>query len=161
MPLARDVVKELAIEHGGCLRPVQLRRTDLVTGEVSQVLVPCGHTLGSVCLPCAERARTLRAVQCREGWHLDHEPVIEPADPDDWQRWLIERRAETQAKRDRAEAVGDDTAENDELNRELDDEITRAGLRGNVLPGRPARRHRSTRRRQDAPELPRRKGSTG
>ncbi len=157
MPLARDVVKELAIEHGGCLRPVQLRRTDLVTGEVSQVLVPCGHTLGSVCPPCAERAMTLRAVQCREGWHLDQEPVIEPDDPDDWQRWLIEKRAETQAERDRAEAVGSDTAEHDELNRELNDEITRAGLRGNVLPGCPARRHRSTRRRQDAPELPRRK----
>ena len=157
MPLARDVVKELAIEHGGCLRPVQLRRTDLATGEVSQVLVPCGHTLASVCPPCAERAKTLRAVQCREGWHLDQEPVIDPDDPDDWQRWLIEKRAETQAARDRAEAKGGDTAEHDALNGELDEEISRAGMRGNVLPGRPTRRHRSTRRRQDAPELPRRK----
>jgi len=30
-------------------------------------------------------------------------------------------------------------------------------MRGNVLPARPARRHRSTRRRQDTPDLPRRK----
>jgi hypothetical protein len=30
------------------------------------------------------------------------------------------------------------------------------GCGGNVLPARPARRHRSTRRRQDAPDLPRR-----
>ena len=30
-------------------------------------------------------------------------------------------------------------------------------MRGNVLPARPVRRHRSTRRRQDAPDLPRRK----
>ena len=30
-------------------------------------------------------------------------------------------------------------------------------MRGKVLPARPARRHRSTRRRQDAPDLPRRK----
>ena len=30
-------------------------------------------------------------------------------------------------------------------------------MRGNVLPARPARRHRSTKRRQDAPDLPRRK----
>ena len=30
-------------------------------------------------------------------------------------------------------------------------------MRGNVLPAKPARRHRSTRRRQDAPDLPRRK----
>ena len=47
MPLARDVVKDIAISHGGCIRPVQLRRTDLATGETEQVLVPCGHTLAS------------------------------------------------------------------------------------------------------------------
>jgi hypothetical protein len=46
-------------------------------------------------------------------------------------------------------------AELDERIGELDDEITEAGLRGNVLPARP-RRHRSTRRRQDAAPLPRR-----
>lgn len=156
MPLARAVVRQLAAEHGACLRPVQLRRTDISTGQVEQVLVPCGHTLGSVCAPCAERAKALRAAQCREGWHLDHETVIDPDDPDDWQRWLIEKRAETQARRDRAEDQGEDAAEQDTLNDELDEEITRAGLRGNVLPTRLARRHRSTRRRQDAPDLPRR-----
>ena len=101
MPLARSVVRQIAAEHGACLRPVQLRRTDVSTGRVEQILVPCGHTLASVCAPCAERARVLRAAQCREGWHLDHEPVIDPDDPDDWQRWLVEKRAETQAERDR------------------------------------------------------------
>ena len=102
MPLARSVVRQIAAEHGACLRPVQLRRTDVSTGRVEQILVPCGHTLASVCAPCAERAKVLRAAQCREGWHLDHEPVIDPDDPDDWQRWLVEKRAETQAERDRA-----------------------------------------------------------
>ena len=81
MPLAREVVYDLAVEHGACIRPVQLRRTNLDTGEVEQVLVPCGHTLASVCPACAERARTLRAAQCREGWHLEDEPVIEPTRP--------------------------------------------------------------------------------
>ena len=81
MPLARDVVKDIAIEHGGCIRPVQLRRTDLATGETEQVLVPCGHTLASVCPACAERAKNLRAAQCREGWHLETEPAIEPDEP--------------------------------------------------------------------------------
>jgi hypothetical protein len=81
MPLARDVVRDLAVEHGGCVRPVQLRRTNLDTGKVEQVLVPCGHTLSSVCPSCAERAKTLRAAQCREGWHLDAEPVIIPMTP--------------------------------------------------------------------------------
>lgn len=38
----------------------------------------------------------------------------------------------------------------------LDEEINRAGMRGKVTPDRPKRRHRSTRRRQDAPPLPRR-----
>ena len=83
MPLARDVVKDLAIEHGACIRPVQLRRTDLATGETEPVLVPCGHTLAIVCPSCAERAKNLRAAQCREGWHLEREPVIEPDDPTD------------------------------------------------------------------------------
>ncbi len=77
MPLARGVVRELAVTNGGCVRPIQLRRTDIATGQVEQVLVPCGHTLATVCPSCAERKKTLRATQCREGWHLDHEPVTE------------------------------------------------------------------------------------
>src|SRR6266568_1741144 len=43
----------------------------------------------------------------------------------------------------------------DERIGELDEEIAVSGMRGNVLPARP-RRHRSTRRRQDAAPLPRR-----
>ena len=78
MPLARQVVKDLAAEHGACLRPVQLRRTDIDTGHIEQVLIPCGHTLAHVCPSCAERAKTLRAVQCREGWHLENEPDLTP-----------------------------------------------------------------------------------
>src|SRR5216683_4666732 len=115
MPLARDVVRELAVEHGGCVRPVQLRRTDLDTGHIEQVLVPCGHTLATVCPSCAERARTLRAAQCREGWHLDAEPVITPGPADDEQRMWVEHRAKTQQHRDHAQAAGQDTGELDEL----------------------------------------------
>src|SRR6266487_5907454 len=126
MPLVRDVVRDLAISHGGCIRPVQLRRTDTRTGQAEQVLVPCGHTLASVCPACAERAKTLRAAQCREGWHLEDEPVIEPHDPNDEQRYWAGTRAEAQQWRDRAEDAGQDTAELDELNAELDEEITRS-----------------------------------
>ena len=54
-----------------------------------------------------------------------------------------------------AEAAGKDTGELDELITELDQEIARSGLRGKADPSRPRpRRHRSTRRRQDAPDLP-------
>src|SRR5258708_39489407 len=93
MPLARDVVRDLAAEHGGCVRPVQLRRTDLGTGHVAQGLVPCGHTLATVCPSRAERAKTLRAAQCRDGWPLDPEPVITPHPSDDAQRMWAEHRA--------------------------------------------------------------------
>jgi len=159
MPLAREVVQELAVEHGACIRPVQLRRTHIDTGEQEQVLVPCGHTLASVCPSCAERARTLRAAQCREGWHLEDEPVVQPDPATDDQRWWIQTRAEAQRLRDQAASDGQDTGDLDELVTELDAEITAAGMRGKVLPARPTRRHRSTRRRQDAPDLPRRQVS--
>ena len=155
MPLARQVVKDLAAEHGACLRPVQLRRTEIDTGHVEQVLIPCGHTLASVCPSCAERARILRAAQCREGWHLDHEPVIDPDPATEDQRATVTDRAEAQADRDALAGEGLDTSELDERIGELDQQITDAGLRGQVLPARP-RRHRSTRRRQDAAPLPRR-----
>jgi len=154
-PLARNVVKEVAAEHGACLRPVQLRRTDIDTGYVEQVLIPCGHTLASVCPPCAERARLLRTAQCREGWHLDQEPVIDPDPATEDQRKLITDRAETQETRDLLASAGLDITDQDERIDELDQQITEAGIRGNVLPARP-RRHRSTRRRQDAAPLPRR-----
>jgi hypothetical protein len=155
VPLARQVVKDLAAEHGACLRPVQLRRTEIDTGYVEQVLIPCGHTLASVCPPCAERARILRAAQCREGWHLDHEPVIDPDPATGAQRALITGRAEAQEGRDLLASAGLDIGELDDRISELDRQITDSGLRGKVMPARP-RRHRSTRRRQDAAPLPRR-----
>ena len=40
MPLAREVVRDLAVEHGACIRPIQLRRTNLDTGDTAQVLIP-------------------------------------------------------------------------------------------------------------------------
>src|SRR5215469_12825207 len=126
MPLARDVVRDVAIEHGACIRPVQLRRTDLTTGETEQVLVPCGHTLASVCPACAERARNLRAAQCREGWHLEDEPDPEPDRATDQQEWWIQNRAEIQARRDYVDVRGEDTGDLDELLAELDGEINRA-----------------------------------
>src|SRR5436309_1930404 len=80
--------------------------------------------LASVCPPCAERARILRAAQCREGWHLDHEPVIDPDPATEEQRDLITDRAETQEGRDLLAGEGLDTGELDERIGELDQEIT-------------------------------------
>src|SRR5690349_20022385 len=155
LPLARQVVRDLAAEHGACLRPVQLRRTEIDTGHFEQVLVPCGHTLASICPPCAERARILRAAQCREGWHLDQDPVIDPDPATEEQQELITDRAEAQEARDLLASAGLDVGELDERIGDLDEQITESGLRGKVLPARP-RRHRSTRRGPDATPLPRR-----
>ena len=164
-PLAKDAIRKIAEASGGCLRPVQVRRTDTVTGQVDHVMVPCGATLASICPPCAERAKALRAAQCREGWHLEDEPDLTPAALNVTQEYWLTVRAEAQAFRDRAWLSGEDAAELDALLAELDVEITRAGVRGTVTTvntgsGKPqARRSRSTRRRQDAAPLPRRKVS--
>ena len=56
----------------------------------TQVLVPCGHTLAHVCPSCAERARTLRAAQCREGWHLEDEPDLTPDPATEDQQWWVD-----------------------------------------------------------------------
>jgi hypothetical protein len=157
-PTARDAVRAVAENHGACLRPIQLRRTNTQTGQVDQVLVPCSATLASLCPPCAERAKELRAAQCREGWHLESEPIPAAPAPDEIQAMWVEHRAQAQAERDHAEAASEDTAELDELIADLDAELRRSGLRGNPDSSGPRpRRQRSTRRRQDAPDLPKRK----
>ncbi|MDL4819295.1 replication initiator [Actinomadura opuntiae] len=161
-PLARGVLEAVAVEHGVCVRPVPMRRVDLHTGAAEVVYVPCGHTLASVCPSCAERKRKLRAVQCRQGWHLADEPVITRADPDEEQRAWMELRSQAQAARDRAAEDGTADGEGpefwDAVVRDLDIEIERTGVRGSLKTGEDARgrRTRSTRRRQDAPDLPRR-----
>src|SRR5260370_13536554 len=157
-PHIRDVIKTGAAEHGAGTRPVQLRKTNLDTGQVEQVLVPCGATLSSVCPSCAERAKVLRAAQCREGWHLEHEPVTSPDLPDDYQRWLAATLADLAVARDRATEHGQDTADLDDSIVALTGELARLGIRGSLgTTSKPTnRRQRSTRRRQDAPHLPRR-----
>ena len=104
MPLARDSIRKIAEASGGCMRPVQLRRTDTVTGQSETIMIPCGATLASICPPCAERAKSLRVSQCREGWHLEDEPDPGPAAPDETQEYWLILRAEAQARRDRADA---------------------------------------------------------
>ena len=162
-PLARDSIRKIAEASGGCLRPVQLRRIDTQTGEIMSVMVPCGTTLASICPPCADRAKALRAAQCREGWHLEDEPDLTPAAPDELQEFWLTMRAEAQLRRDQAGAAGQDTTNYDELIDDLDIEITRAGIRGKVTTNyssdgkQRSRRSRSTRRRQDAAPLPARK----
>jgi hypothetical protein len=156
-PLARDVVEAIAVQNGVCIRPIALRRMDIYTGASEIVDVPCGTILASKCPSCAKRNKQLRKAQCREGWHLEDEPEITPDEPTDYQRYLIEQRAMFQAERDKAEREDNPNLPDIELAIiELDEEINAAGVRGKAVTGTTPKRTRSTRRRQDAPDLPRR-----
>ncbi|MFD3685742.1 replication initiator [Nocardiopsis sp. NPDC058631] len=165
-PLAREVAEQVAADHGVCIRPVSLRRTNLATGATEVIDVPCGSTLESRCPACAKRKRSLRRTQCEEGWHLAAEPVVEPDPPTEQQRSWVEQRAVVTAERDRLAATG--AADPEQLSAldaaiaGLDEDITASGLRGSVTRSADSpdssgsRRVRSTKRRQDAPDLPKR-----
>jgi hypothetical protein len=161
LALSGDVARQLAEDHGVCIRPLALRRIELSTGRVDVVPVPCGSRREDVCSPCAEKARRLRVVQCREGWHLEHEPDPGPATPTEAQKELMATRADLHAAYQLARENGEDgeCAEIADIVAELDAELRGLGVRGRLEPldppARPARK-RSTRRRQDAPNLPRR-----
>jgi hypothetical protein len=116
LPRAVDALKNLAIDHGVCIRPVSLRRTDLTTGATELIDLPCGATLEAKCPPCAKRARHYRQVQIREGWHRTDEPVPPPAPATDDQKALISLRADFEFYRAQAEraAEWDQVAELDE-----------------------------------------------
>jgi hypothetical protein len=123
-PLARHTLRQITQDRGGCIRPVQLRRTDLDTGEVTQVLIPCRSTLDTACPGCAKRAQGLRAEQCRDGWHLEDEPPDSHPSPDDEQQFWLSLRARAQVLHDQA-GTAEDAAALDLLIAELDDELAR------------------------------------
>ena len=160
LPLTADVAVALAEQHGVCIRPLAMRRIDTTTGRIDIVPVPCGSTREDQCPPCADKARRLRMTQCREGWHLEAEPVTDRATPSEEHKALMATRADLLAVYTECRAVGDEiTCEQiAESVAELDAELRRAGVRGRLTPLDPAPKpvKRSTRRRQDAPDLPRR-----
>jgi hypothetical protein len=112
-----DVIRAHAERVGVCVRPIIVRLHDTETGATRLVPIPCGSTRESQCGPCADKARRLRMQQCREGWHLDTDPLDDSEGSDD---------------------EGSVDAENTD---DADDQDA-------------GRRVRSTRRRQDALDLP-------
>ena len=177
MPKVRSVLAAAATEYGVCLRLVALRVTDTVTGTSRVVDVPCGATRAAVCPPCAERARTLRAAQCREGWHLAEEPEPARPVPTERQRELATEAADLRYIRELTAQAGHDPTELDPIIAANAAELVAEGVRG-TLPAWPdpdsghggdeeaeegdqdeggpgGRRVRSTRRREDVPDLPR------
>ncbi len=92
-PIALHAIKAIAEAEGVCVRPLAMRRTDLATGETAVIDLPCGATRESKCGPCARRARRLRQVQCREGWHRPDEPLPAP-EADEEQAAMLRLRAD-------------------------------------------------------------------
>jgi hypothetical protein len=163
-PLAADVVTALAEQHGVCVRPFTMEVGDPDTGELRYVPMPCGSTVESVCGPCARKARALRMVQCREGWHLDEEPVFDRDQPTGEQTAQLAVRADLVALYQAAVDTGQagDAEELRESIREADEELRQLGVRGRLIsPDAPPKQpvKRSTKRRQDSPNLPTRRVS--
>jgi hypothetical protein len=161
MPLAADVVIAAAEQHGVCIRPFTMEVGDRDTGELRYVPMPCGSTIESVCGPCARKARALRMVQCREGWHLTEEPVFDRDQPTEDQTTQLALRADLVALYRVAVDTGQagDAEELREAVREADEELRQLGVRGRLpSPDTPPKRPptRSTKHRQDSPNLPRR-----
>ncbi|MGH3824737.1 MAG: replication initiator [Pseudonocardiaceae bacterium] len=160
LPLSADVAQALAEQHGVCIRPLAMRRIDITTGRVEVVPVPCGSTREDQCQPCAEKARRLRMAQCREGWHLDAEPLTDRATPGEDHKALMATRADLLAAYTECKTHGDEiTCEQiAESVAEIDTELRALGVWGRLTPLDPPPKplKRSTRRRQDAPDLPRR-----
>ena len=158
-PCFHDVAVSAADKHGVCVRPLVMRTLDLDTGVTDYVAVACKSTSESQCPSCAKRARVLRMQQLREGWHLDHEPVQQPNAPSELQTELLAHRADLIAAYRTARDEGEDAAA-EEMRQEIqsvDDDLRASGMRGRIpSPDEPATmtRKRSTRRRQDAPDLP-------
>ncbi|MDQ3763151.1 MAG: replication initiator protein [Actinomycetota bacterium] len=160
LPLSADVALVLAKQHGVCIRPLAMRRIEITTGRAEVVPVPCGSTREDECPPCAEKTRRVRMLQCREGWHLDEEPVTERTRPSEEHQELMAARADLAAAYAQCKTHGDEASceQIADSVAELDTELRAAGVRGRLTPLDPPAKpvKRSTRRRQDAPDLPRR-----
>lgn len=118
------MARELAEADGVCARPQLRRVTDRETGSVTRVALACGSTRESVCPACPAKARRLRMQQRAEGWHRTDEP-----------------EGDTGGISASTTDDGDTASISDEAGSDTGG-ITRD------------RRVRSTKRRQDVPELP-------
>ncbi len=161
LPSLKDIAEAAAEKEGVCARVIPMRAVDDRTGKISYVGAPCKCRFESVCPACAKAYRLLRATQLREGWCLSEEPVDETVEPTQEQQDLLSARAHLFDQFRQAREDGDDeTAESIRaLVAEIDTELRELGVKGRFpsLDEKPRRKAKSTRRRQDVPDLPRRK----
>nr|WP_280356403.1 replication initiator [Nocardia otitidiscaviarum] len=159
--MTREVAMAAADTFGVCRRPLAMRVQE-ADGSERIIGSPCKSTVASVCPACARRAWSLRFQQCREGWHAETEPVDEKREPTPVQVELLTARADLteQYRRDVEAGDGEAAAVVRDIVAQLDTDLRASGVRGRLpaLDAAPKlRATRSTRRRQDTPNLPRRK----
>ncbi|WP_405149363.1 helitron helicase-like domain-containing protein [Nocardia salmonicida] len=161
MPSLKDIAESAAEKEGVCARVIPMRAVDDSTGKISYVGAPCKCRFEAICPACAKAYRTLRANQLREGWCLSEEPVDETVEPTKEQTDLLNARAHLfdqfrQAREDEDDDLADSIRA---LVVEIDSELRDLGVKGRFpsLDEKPRRKAKSTRRRQDVPNLPRRK----
>ncbi|MGX1774831.1 replication initiator [Nocardia brasiliensis] len=162
MPNFYDIAVAAAEKFGVCKRPIPMRIYDSRKLTESYVATPCKATIESTCPACAKTARNLRMTQCYEGWHLDTEPVEDKPAPTAWQVQLLDARAELFDNFQTAKTHGDHGLMDGirEVVADLDQELRDSGIKHRIPPLEPMpkkRAVRSTKRRQDMPDLPRKK----
>ncbi|OBA48816.1 replication initiator protein [Nocardia sp. 852002-20019_SCH5090214] len=162
IPNLHEIAQAAADKHGECRRPIPMYTYDPDTGDTKYVGAPCKSTLESVCPSCAAKARSLRMQQAHEGWHIETEPVDIKRDPTQHQLELVETRASLMTNYQEAKASGDQDMMDGirEVVADVDADLRETGVRGRLPaldPEPKSERKRSTRRRQDVPDLPRKK----
>ncbi|WP_428846909.1 replication initiator [Nocardia terpenica] len=161
-PSFYEIAQGAADKFGVCRRPIPMMVIDTVTWKTEYVAAPCKSTVESDCPACAARARLVRFQQCSEGWHAETEPVDPTPEPTDEQTDLLTQRADLVSDYRNAKKNGNE--ELAEILRDavagLDTELRATGIRQSLPPLDPKPKpapKRSTKRRQDVPDLPRRK----
>uniref|UniRef100_UPI00351CCCFD replication initiator n=1 Tax=Nocardia brasiliensis TaxID=37326 RepID=UPI00351CCCFD len=161
MPDVRDIAEAAAEQHDVCARVVPMRAYDTRTGRVSYVGAPCKATVASTCPACAKANKYVRMTQLREGWCAEHEPVRPEPVVTEAQAQVLAARADQFGRYQDARRDGDhELAEAIKaLVADLDTELRELGVRGRLpaLEDKPRRKAKSTRRRDDVPDLPRKK----
>ncbi|WP_278260604.1 replication initiator [Nocardia sp. AG03] len=161
MPDITDIAEAAAEKEGVCARVVPMRAFDPITSRTSYVGAPCKSTNAGTCPACAKANRYLRMTQLREGWCAEHEPVDPETVVTPAQEQVLAARAEQFAAYHEARRAGEhEFAESIKaLVADLDTELRELGVRGRLpaLDEKPRRKAKSTRRRDDLPDLPRKK----
>ncbi|WP_328411253.1 replication initiator [Nocardia sp. NBC_00403] len=161
MPDINDIAESAAEKEGVCARVVPMRAFDPITSRTSYVGAPCKSTNATTCPACAKANRYLRMTQLREGWCTEHEPVDTTTEPTQAQQDVLAGRAMFFTDYHDARRDGDDELADaiKALVADMDVELRALGVRGKLPPldAKPRRKAKSTRRRDDVPDLPRKK----